>query len=280
MLRNVNPKTKKPVMVMLHGSGSSGAIFSIQAHLLAKELSKTFDLVFLDAPIPSEPGPGVLPLFADMPDYYRWLAPANIQLSGTQRLVELFDAARHIQSRLDAQNVSPDQITAMLGFSQGALIALAMLGFRLIGQSIWANLRFCVAIGVGTTGNTFQMEGVQHMVGMLSAILGQADGKFPGYTVNAMGLQDLWYKDGKRIAEMCVPERTRVIDYHDGHVVPRHPVEVKKLMKAIQQIDEASRSSLNTMQHSMVESMPSLLAGGDISEGLAVLAANGILIQQ
>ncbi|KAF5861956.1 hypothetical protein ETB97_012279 [Aspergillus alliaceus] len=280
MLRNVNPKTKKPVMVMLHGSGSSGAIFSIQAHLLAKELSKTFDLVFLDAPIPSEPGPGVLPLFADMPDYYRWLAPANIQLSETQRLVELFDAARHIQSRLDAQNVSPDQITAMLGFSQGALIALAMLGFRLIGQSIWANLSFCVTIGVGTTGNTFQMEGVQHMVGMLSAILGQADGKFPGYTVNAMGLQDLWYKDGKRIAEMCVPERTMVIDYHDGHVVPRHPVEVKKLMKAIQQIDEASRSSLNTMQHSMVESMPSLLAGGDISEGLAVLAANGILIQQ
>ncbi|KAE8150729.1 serine hydrolase-domain-containing protein [Aspergillus avenaceus] len=279
MLRNVTPKAKKPVVVMLHGSGSSGAILSIQTHLLAKELSKTFDLVFLDAPIPSDPGPGVLPLFADMPGYYRWLAPAHVQLSQTLRLIELFDAARHIQSRLEAQNVNPQQVTAMLGFSQGALVAQAMLGLRLVGQSVWDNLRFCVAIGSGTTGNTMQMEGVQNMVGTLSAMMGRKDGKFPGYSVHATGLQDLWYKDGKRIAKMCVPEKTRAMDYPDGHVVPRRPAEVRRLLHAIQQIDAASRNDPNATRPPVVESMPSILAGGNITEGLAVLAANGIPIQ-
>jgi pimeloyl-ACP methyl ester carboxylesterase len=280
MLRNVEqPKYKKPVMVMVHGSGSSAAVFGIQTHLLAKELSQKFDLVFLDAPTPSAPGPGVLPFFADMPGYYRWLAP---ELSASLRLAELLDVARYIHTQLDSQNIKPSEVVAFLGFSQGALVALAILGPRLVEQSVWENLRFSVAIGAGTTGSAAQMDGVENMMGMLSTMLGREDGKFPGYSVQASGLRDLCYKDGRRLANMCARDRTKTMDYRDGNVVPRQKNEVLKLVQMIMSIDEASKAtSLRTesTRAPLKESMPSLLNGGDITEGLAVLAANGIELQ-
>lgn len=241
MLRNVKlPKAKKPVMVMLHGSGSSRDIFSVQTYALAKELAKDYDLVFLDAPVPSTPGPGVLPLFADMPNYHRWLTPANAAISQLQRLAEIAQVATHIQEQLEAQNVASEQVVAMLGFSQGALVAMAMLGLRLICKTQWSNLRFCVAIGAGTTGNTAQMDSIQDIIASLAGALGCQEPGFPGYSVQASGLTDAWYKDGKRLASMCANERTRVLVYRDGHVVPRKRPDVLKLVQAIQEISEIS----------------------------------------
>ena len=227
-------------MVMLHGSGSSGAIFGIQTHPLAKELSKTFDLVFIDAPTPSEPGPGILPLFANMPGYYRWLAPED--KSASLRFAELFEVAYYIEIQLVSQNIEPSQVAAFLGFSQGALAALAMLAFRLIEQSAWENLRFCVSLGAGTAGDTARMEGIREMIGTLSATLGREDGKFPGYSVHASGLRDQWYNDGKQIMGMCVGEKTKILDYAGGHALPRQKRDVIKLTQTIRNVDEASKA--------------------------------------
>lgn len=227
-------------MVMLHGSGSSGAILGIQTHSLAKELSKTFDLVFIDAPTPSEPGPGILPLFANMPAYYRWLTPEDKPAS--LRFAELFDVAYYIEIQLASQNIEPSQVAAFLGFSQGALVALAMLAFRLIGQSAWKNLRFCVNIGAGTAGDSARMEGIRGMISTLSATLGREDGKFPGYSVHASGLRDRCYDDGKQIVGMCVGEKTKTLDYAEGHALPRQKRDVIKLTQMIRDIDDASKA--------------------------------------
>lgn len=252
---------------MLHGSGSSAAIFGIQTHLLAKELSKRFDLVFLDAPTPSAPGPGVLPLFADMDGYYRWLTPEG--KSASLRFAELFDVAYYIEKQLDAQNIKPSEVVAFLGFSQGALVALAMLALRLMGQSEWDNLRFCVAIGAGTSGNAAQMDGIRKMMGMLARMLGREDGKFSGYSVQATGLRDQWYKDGRQLANMCAREKTKTMDYREGHVVPRQRKEVLKLVQLIQSIDEASKDPLTSVEKvraPLKEMRSSLLNGDGITE--------------
>ncbi|KAL8900611.1 MAG: hypothetical protein Q9207_005616 [Kuettlingeria erythrocarpa] len=278
MLRNIKQaKVRKPVMVMLHGAGSSGAIFGIQTHLLAKELSKKYDLVYIDAPAASEPGPGVLPLFAGMPGYYRWLAPELPTAS--IRLAELADVARYLETQLDFQNINPQDVVAFLGFSQGALVALALLGLQLVEQSRWENLRFSVAIGAGTSGNTAQMDGVEKIVGQMSKILGRQDDKFSGYTVQASGVRDPYYKDGRRLASMCALEKTKTMDYRDGHVVPRQKTEVSKLVEMIRCIDETSRATSSGTQQerngSMYEPMLSPLdKAGNITGGLAMLAAS------
>ena len=130
MLRNIKQtKAKKPVMVMLHGSGSSAAIFGIQTHLLSRELSKRFNLVYLDAANPSGPGPGVLPFFADMPGYYQWIEEG--ELPAEARYEELGGVARYIQAQLDERNIKRREVVAFLGFSQGALVVSNSLGLSL-----------------------------------------------------------------------------------------------------------------------------------------------------
>ncbi|KAI1344560.1 serine hydrolase-domain-containing protein [Xylariaceae sp. FL0016] len=281
MLRNVRqPKPKKPVMLMFHGSGSSAAIFRIQTHGLARELSKSFDLVYLDGPMPSAPGPGVLPLFADMPSYHRWLTPGNIVLSPAQRLAELLDVARYVQAQLDDQGVKASDVVSILGFSQGALVAMAMLGLRLAEQSFWENLRFCTAVGACTTGDSTQLDGIETMVTTLSGVLGRPDGKFPGYMVQAAGVKDLWYKDAKRISNMCAKDRTKTMDYRDGHVVPRQRAEILKLVQMILATDRSSKEAphSNELENSWISTVPSILEGGNLAQGMTVLAQNGIVI--
>ncbi|KAI5917070.1 serine hydrolase-domain-containing protein [Camillea tinctor] len=249
MLRNVRQHNmKKPVLLMLHGNGSSAAIFRIQTHGLAKELSKNFDLVFLDAPTPGMPGPGVLPLFADMPAYYRWIEPGDISISPLARVVEILDLVHHIQIQLGQQNINPEDVVGALGFSQGALVALALLGLRLAGQSSWENLRFCVAIGASTTGNASQLDSIETMTTRLSTFLGYEDGKFPGYSVQAAGVKDLWYRDARRIANMCAEETTRTMDYRGGHVVPHRRTEVLKLAQIIMDTNEASKNDAKNIK--------------------------------
>ncbi|KAF2268092.1 hypothetical protein CC78DRAFT_590320 [Lojkania enalia] len=268
MLRNVKPKAKKPVVVCLHGSGSSAAILGIQTHILSKSLSKTYDLIFLDGITPSAPGPGVLPLFADMPGYYRWLAP---ELSSSLRMVELLGVAKYINEQLEAQNVKAEEVVAFLGFSQGAMVSLAMLGLRLIGHSSLPNLQFCVAIGAGTTGNVKQMDGIERIISGLSKALGRTDGKFPGYTVQACGLRDVWYKDGRRLQNMCAKDKTKAMDYRDGHVVPRQRVDVGKLVKLIEGIDEASKADPPRPIEEVSVMTPGLQIGEEDAESLEFL---------
>jgi pimeloyl-ACP methyl ester carboxylesterase len=279
MLRNRHGhKAKKPVMVMLHGSGSSASIFRIQTHMLAKDLSSSYDLVYLDGPTLSGPGPGVLPLFAGMPSYHRWISSANVKLSLAYRLAELFEVARHIQEQLESQQIDPEQVVAFLGFSQGALVALALLGLRSAGQSAWTNLRFCVAIAGGTTGDAAQLDNIERLVEMLSSIVGRGDGKFPGFTVHAMGMQDLWYADGQRLASMCPEDKTQTMTYREGHVLPRKKKDVCQLIDLISKIDQLSAQAGHAEQTTIMQSMPSLLNGADITEGLAFLSSNGIQV--
>lgn len=280
--QNPNGRPNKPVMVMLHGSGSSGTILGIQSHFIVKELSKSFDLFFLDGPIRSAPGPGVLPLFADMPGYYRWLQPACAQTSPTMRLAELFDVSRHIETQLLEHGIDPPEVEAMLGFSQGALTAMALLGMRHVGQSVFQNLRFCVSIGGGTTGNEAQLDGIENMISMASNLSGRDDGKFPGYMVHAIGVKDLWYADSRRLASMSPEEKSIKLDYRDGHVMPRQKLDVIKLLKAIAIINKKSKledSHIDEISAAALESLPPLLtASGDFTTALAMLMANGIKV--
>ncbi|EEH16749.2 hypothetical protein PABG_06836 [Paracoccidioides brasiliensis Pb03] len=65
-----------PSILCLHGSGTSAAIFEVQTARVRRELQNRFSFVFLDAPFETNPGPGVLPVFADAAPYFTWLDPS------------------------------------------------------------------------------------------------------------------------------------------------------------------------------------------------------------
>ncbi|GAB1312814.1 putative esterase afoC [Madurella fahalii] len=118
----------RPRILCLHGGGTTGAIFHAQCRALIRGLPH-FRLVFADAPFPSEPGPGILPVYeAWGPPFLRWLPwkPWHPQLDDGA-------AARAIMSCLDKTKADDDAgggcgpWVALLGFSQGAKLAASLL---------------------------------------------------------------------------------------------------------------------------------------------------------
>ncbi|KUI64942.1 Esterase LovG [Cytospora mali] len=323
----------KPVLLLLHGAGSSAAIFRIQTHFLAKALSPYFDLVYVDAPLRSAPGPGILPYFQGMEAYYRWFgagieksmmagnssagavanqneksdflspggngsatrhtlstdrknrrgssgrpqeaggrgaSPAAATINAAASLglnlfprgnmdglsrgvMDLLDISNQsIPSQLAAQGVRSRDVVGVVGFSQGALAALGLLGLEMaIGSPAWSNLRFCVTMGAATGGGAAQAA----VAGMMAAanLLGnlknnrseenaeQQSSCFPGHTVHVIGRRDPWVGDSRQIAEMCHPQRTRVVEFEGGHWVPREKGDISRVVDLILEVELDSR---------------------------------------
>lgn len=331
----------KPVLLLLHGAGSSAAIFRIQTHFLAKALSPYFDLIYVDAPIRSAPGPGILPYFQGMEAYYRWFgagiekditASENVKnsdcflspetaassrrssvterkrrVSSTGRahetgrrgvspaaavsaaaslglnlprgaeglsrgVVGLLDIANQsIPRQLETQGVRSRDVVGVIGFSQGALAALGLLGVELaIGSPQWSNLRFCVAMG-GATGGGAAQAAVAGMMSAASLLGGSqtitpsdssasvdlgADTEtqlFPGHTVHVIGRCDPWVKDSRQIAGMCNPRRTKVVEFEGGHWVPREKQDISRVVDLILETELDSRREADDSSSSSSE---------------------------
>lgn len=328
----------KPVLLLLHGAGSSAAIFRIQTHFLAKALSPYFDLVYVDAPLRSAPGPGILPYFHGMDDYYRWfgagieenisassqstreasdssLSPgttASSQHSSKHRgssstrahrsgrrgvspavaisaaatlglnlprdaeglsrgVMGLIDIANQsIPQQLEAQGVRSRDVVGVIGFSQGALAALGLLGVELaIGSPQWSNLRFCVVMGGATGGGVAQaavagMMAAANMLGGSKQIptssersaagdLSAASHLFPGHTVHVIGRCDPWVKDSRGIVGMCDPGRSKVVEFGGGHWVPREKQDISRVVDLILETEMDSRRDVDDSSSSSSE---------------------------
>ncbi|RMD42854.1 hypothetical protein DV735_g2252, partial [Chaetothyriales sp. CBS 134920] len=64
-----------PVILCLHGGGSTATVFKIQARRLIWTLSTQFRFIFANAPHESaEPGFGMLPVFASCAPFFRWVS--------------------------------------------------------------------------------------------------------------------------------------------------------------------------------------------------------------
>ncbi|KAL1880160.1 hypothetical protein Daus18300_001523 [Diaporthe australafricana] len=330
----------KPVLLLLHGAGSSAAIFRIQTHFLAKALSPYFDLIYVDAPLRGAPGPGILPYFQGMEAYYRWFgagieknmavdkktqdsdsflspesaassrrpsatehkrrgsssarargnvgrrgvspaaaisAAASLGLNlprgaeGLSRgVMGLLDIANQsIPRQLEAQGVRSRDVVGVVGFSQGALAALGLLGVELaIGSPQWSNLRFCVAMGGATGGGAAQAA----VAGMMAAANLLGGGKqmptsdtsvaagldtesqlFPGHTVHVIGRCDPWVKDSREIAGLCNPRRTKVVEFEGGHWVPREKQDITRVVDLILETELDSRREADDSSSSSSE---------------------------
>jgi predicted esterase len=120
-----------PRILCLHGGGTSGKIFQIQTVRFQRLLKHRFRFVFVDAPFPSIPGPGVSPFFDEMGPFHRWLRRKPDE-TGEQVTARIENAIRGegegvTQGFGYRQGEEKGPVVGVLGFSQGGAIASGLL---------------------------------------------------------------------------------------------------------------------------------------------------------
>ncbi|KAL9623829.1 MAG: hypothetical protein Q9160_001820 [Pyrenula sp. 1 TL-2023] len=129
-----------PTILCLHGAGTSARIFRFQLRNLTTALRSHFNFLFLDGPIPSPPGPGVLPYFEGVSPYYRWVSYVGKdgpkskeavekdweEVKGEGGVVERLRGLANATKR-EGEGEGGGEIVGVLGFSQGCRVAAGLL---------------------------------------------------------------------------------------------------------------------------------------------------------
>ena len=239
-------RASKPKILCLHGRGTSAMIFQIQTMQLVQLLEDRFDFLFVDAPLESEAGPGVLPVFEDEGPYFSWLQ----DISTNKPLSNSMEAAVRILDELEASRGS---LAGILGFSQGAAVGLGLLlrdqRRREIGLSS-AGYRFGAFVGGGMLPLPVGDDDYPNSVGSTpssgtSTPPSDDEGYFPESvevpTLHVTGSNDLWAKQGRAL-QTWVNNRHKAasLEFVGGHEMPRRSDDVARLAKEIVRMYEES----------------------------------------
>ncbi|KAL4905455.1 hypothetical protein BDW74DRAFT_177825 [Aspergillus multicolor] len=204
-----------PRLLCLHGGGTNGRIFRAQCRVLRAQLKKSFRLVFVDAPWPSEPGPEVESVYgnADWGPFRSWLAHADqLQLTATEwgTITGVLSAAISKDDKLGATGA----VVGLLGFSQGARMAASLLLDQQMGNQIADNNhQYRFAILLAGRGPLLLSPGRD-----LNPV-NQPQLELP--TVHVHGLQDPNLQAHRELfLRWCKAETRFLVEWDGGHRVP------------------------------------------------------------
>ncbi|KAI0206648.1 hypothetical protein F4808DRAFT_466649, partial [Astrocystis sublimbata] len=117
-----------PRILCLHGGGTNARIFRAQCRVLSRWLEPDFRLAFAEAPYTSAPGPDVASVYAGDGPFKRWLRwlPTHEALEDK---AAVRDVDRVLKEAMDADDAAgaDGPWVALLGFSQGAKLAVSLL---------------------------------------------------------------------------------------------------------------------------------------------------------
>ncbi|KAG6052580.1 hypothetical protein E4U17_005644 [Claviceps sp. LM77 group G4] len=117
-----------PRILCLHGGGVNAQVFRLQCRGLFRVLGDSFRFVFPDAPYLSSADPGILPTYAHLQPFRRWLRWKQDQPNPGPEAIcqDIDDVLREAMDRDDIAGATGDWV-AVMGFSQGAKIAASLL---------------------------------------------------------------------------------------------------------------------------------------------------------
>jgi len=212
-------------VVCFHGFGSSATIFLMQARNIRYALEGKIEFIFVDAPIPSEPGPGILPVWADAGPYYAWY-PRRLTMeapsddSSKQAFKKYLDeASKDVERSLEGQGVKASEISGVMGFSQGTVLGSYLLIQHQRGDRTWANLSFGIMVcGAGPQLLLLLLEGEKIQLPSLH-VRGERDG----------------YVEMSRKLEREVYEADKVqsCEFDGVHQMPLYGEQTKKFAEMI-----------------------------------------------
>ncbi|KAF8861156.1 alpha/beta-hydrolase [Acephala macrosclerotiorum] len=117
-----------PRILCLHGGGVNAEAFRLQCRGLFRALSGNFRFVFPDAPYLSPADPGVMPTYAHLQPFRRWLRWKPEQPNpGPDTICQDIDRVLHEAMVIDNAMGATGEWVAIMGFSQGAKVAASLL---------------------------------------------------------------------------------------------------------------------------------------------------------
>lgn len=223
-----------PRILCLHGGGTSQLIFSFQTRKLINALKSDFRLVFVDAPLDSGPGPGVVPIFETAGPFHRWLATNDAEEEQVRST---------LQRELRKEDGAP--FVGVLGFSQGARIATGLLQEQEHTPAAAPHLFF----GVLLNGVYPPVRQPTNPSTVLPRYTGSAPGPWsPEHeacvhrpSVHVHGRSDEYVERSRLLARCYDPSTAIVMEFDNGHHLPLVDDDNRKIAAEIVRIYHEER---------------------------------------
>ncbi|KAI1779148.1 serine hydrolase FSH [Hypoxylon cercidicola] len=214
-----------PAILCLHGAGTNGTIFALQARNIVHALNKHFRFIFINAPFESRPGPGVVPIYLKMEPYLWWHCDES---AAEQFDIDIYEVQRRRQQvrELLRSTLETENIVGVMAFSQGARVAVGLC----LDDELGSRIRFALLISA-----TFPALPIQeHMApGSVVAIP----------SVHVQGTSDPWGAEGEKLRTTYFDQdRATLVKFTGGHTVPTVQLEVRRVVMAVMKVWESTVS--------------------------------------
>ena len=229
-------KLSLPRILCLHGGGSNNAIFTAQLRSFVRHLTD-FRFVFAEARLPSEAGPGIIPVFKDYAPYYRWTGwrtehPVAETEIARQQIIQLVEQAKEADD-------GTGQWVAILGFSQGAGVAASLLFYQQNcspGQEYKFGVLIAGTYPLMTLGPGQSSANREDLVES-SESESLADTRLMLPTIHVHGLRDPDIRYQRRLLEQCCDQTSAKLYAWDGdHSVPFSDDDVLPIVQEIRRM--------------------------------------------
>ncbi|THX71646.1 hypothetical protein D6D04_09427 [Aureobasidium pullulans] len=234
-----------PRILCLHGGGTNANIFRLQCRVLEKRLSRSFRLVYAEAPFTSlQPGPDVTAVYKDYPPFKVWLRDHRMPGAWTPDYVaDKIDAALALAMAADNAKGASGAWVGLLGFSQGAKIVASVMyrqqrcgmsGFSFAvlfagrGPLVWLMPDCPVPLGLVDAATPFTYAAPTWLT------LGSDEHVLRLPTIHVHGLNDPGLEDHRdMLREYCDPRTATLSEWDGDHRMPIRSRDVDAVVKEI-----------------------------------------------
>ena len=243
-----------PRILCLHGGGTNAEAFRLQSRGLFRLLGDKFRFVFPDAPYLSPPDPGVMPTYAHLQPFRRWLRWKTDQPDHGPEVIchDIDRVINEVMVQDDALGATGDWV-ALMGFSQGAKVCASLLlryqlrADKLGNQPAETNFKFAILLaGRGPLVNldmnltdSFALADANEITTgsfalVTGAFLNGSDHILHLPTLHVHGRKDPGLVNHRRLlTDYCKPGTTRLVEWDGDHRVVLQTADVTAVVDQV-----------------------------------------------
>jgi pimeloyl-ACP methyl ester carboxylesterase len=250
-----DPTLHLPRILCLHGGGVTAEAFRLQSRALIAKLNTTFRLVFADGPFLCDPGPGIVPVYADCAPFRRWLRwlPEHKEVDAESAIDEIWYQLKDAMEADDREGADGEWV-GLLGFSQGAKLSASLLYEQQVQEAVkgkgnaGTSWRFAILLAgraplVSLSEESAGCKALVNAAEISEGFEKVEPGAWDGYkklelpTVHVHGTQDPGLHLHQRLLnQYCEPSGTTLVEWDGTHRVPIKSKDVEKIIDAMMDV--------------------------------------------